>query len=197
MIDSMTQEHKLTITFFNEERLDIFKIELNRKLEELNLTLKDLDYRRKQLFFTICGTMDAILLFLGDFSERWGIREMGVSKFARIMEISNEEAEEWYKEISEYKNMIMSKSSFESKVLTKIMKYTDIQKLEYLKRHFMDQLDELIQSRIDTLLGNEGEYEAFLNRQIEKQELLNDLKDGGKEVDSALLTRIIGFIENS
>lgn len=191
------REHQFTITFLKKELVDTFKAELQTEIERINMGLKSFEYRRNQVLFTLSGTMKTIVQFIEGFSEQWNIREMGVSKFARVMEIDIKDADEWYREIAEYKDMIMSKSSFESKVLMKIMKCSDIDKLQYLKRHFMDQLDELIQLRIDTLLGNQGEYEAYLSRQIEKQELLNKLNENKGVMDDQTLLRVKSFIENS
>lgn len=192
-----TREHQLTVLFLKEERLEVFTKELNVVANELNLKIKGFEHRNNQVKFLLCGSSDGIQLFLDDFALQWKVREMGVSEFARVMEISDEEAKEWYVLNGKYQSIVMGKSSFESQMVSKFMKVQDVIKLEYLKNHFMDTLEELIQTRIDTLEGKEDDFSLYFKRQSEKQELLNLLEGDSEPLDVQTKERIIQFLQNS
>lgn len=192
-----TREHQLTVLFLKEERLEVFTKALNEVANELNLKIKGFEHRNNQVKFLLCGSSDVIQLFLDGFALQWHVREMGVSKFARVMEISDDEAKEWYEQIGKYQGIVMGKSSFESQMVSKFMKIQDIAKLEYLKKHFMDTIEELIQTRIDTLEGKEDDFTLYFKRQAEKQELLNLLEGNPGTMDEKIKDRIIQFLQNS
>ncbi|MFF2531258.1 hypothetical protein ACFVS2_20360 [Brevibacillus sp. NPDC058079] len=197
MTQGVIRNHQCTIFHMKEEQLDDFTKELHKEAKQLKLQVKSFEYRRNQVFFTLQGEMHEINRFLGDFAAMWSIQEMGVSEFARIMEVSDLEAQEWYEEVAEYKGIIMNKASFESKIVAKFGRMTDLAKLEYLKRHFMDNLEELIQTRIDTVEGKEDEFSLYLKRQAEKQDLLIMLENIDGHLDPSTIEKLKTFIQNS
>jgi hypothetical protein len=197
MEGSVTREHQCTVIHLKEEKLEFFAKELQNIANDLNLQIKDFEYRSNKVLFTLCGEMLAIEKFLGDFAEQWSVREMGVSEFARTMDISDDEAKEWYDSIVKYQSVIMSKSAFESQIVAKFGRMTDIKKLKYLKKHFMDNLEELIQNRIDSIEGKEDDFSLFFQRQAEKQELLTVLEKSDGNLDQKTLDIVMSFIQKS
>ncbi|WPS85282.1 hypothetical protein SMD22_01255 (plasmid) [Brevibacillus halotolerans] len=194
---SVVRNHQCTIFHMREDQLDVFTKELKKVTSDLNLQVKGFEHRRNQVLFTLHGDMKNIKEFMEGFADLWSVKEMGVSEFARIMDVSDLEAQEWYEDVAKYQGMIMNKENFESKIAAKFGRMNDLVKLEYLKRHFMDNLKELIQTRIDTVEGKEDEFSLYLKLQEEKQDLLIALEQSGGNLDAANMDRLQAFIQNS
>lgn len=199
------REHKFAILYIKKEKAELFENELKRYTTEKELQLSDYDYskNKNKLSFKLAGYPEQINEFVQAFAEEWYVREMGVSEFARIMEISNEEAEEWYELIGEQHNKSFALSNLEHLITTKFIKVLNIEKLKYIKSHFQGEMANGIQTYINHLMGFEDEYTKTMKRELEIQELLKEvepllIEDGQvKDVSKQQLESMIKLIKES
>lgn len=193
--------HKLVVTYIKEDKIETFKEELTKYLNSNDLRLVNMESWKSQIYFDINGNMEQIKLFIKEFASKWDIREMGVSEFARIMEISDTAAEEWYRDISKYCWIIKTKLDFEGDFVHDVLKIDNIEKLRYLKGHFSDNMESLIQDRINYLEGKKDDYYLWMERQLEKQNILDKLEkinvnEGTATILEAELQDIIKYIKS-
>jgi hypothetical protein len=197
MIADTMRSHKMGVFSMKKDRVTEFESEIVSYCLDHCLHIKDyVHYHSKITFSLIARSIEEIELFLSEFAPKWSINEMGVSQFARIMGVSDSEADAWYSDIDKHQGSVINMSNFENKLVGKMCKITDVKNLEYLRDHFMGNMKEHIQSRIDHLEGKEDPYIKWMERQVERQALLESLIDSSL-IDASMLERLKLYISNT
>jgi uncharacterized protein (UPF0248 family) len=103
--------------------------------------------------------------------------EQGVDQFVRIMGVSKNEAEDWYKLFQKHRSAHMNLDAIDGEIISRmcnmgINEKEYIDKLKYFSQHLMGHhANRIVLERISQFEGNEDGYEKYLRISMEKQTL--------------------------